>query len=92
MTALPCAAPMLFDGPALRADWPFGACPPGSYDVIMADPPWLFALRSTKGEAKSAQAQYDCMSLDAIAELPVGELARPDCCLLYTSDAADEEL
>jgi N6-adenosine-specific RNA methylase IME4 len=62
-------------------DWPFGDMRPLSYDLIMADPPWLFSLRSAKGEAKSAQAQYSCMSLADIKALPVGHLAAPNCLL-----------
>ncbi|MCJ2129203.1 MT-A70 family methyltransferase [Methylobacterium sp. E-045] len=58
--------------------WPFGTLPPFGFDMLMVDPPWSFALRSDKGEAKSAQAQYDCMTLDAIKALPVAELARGD--------------
>ena len=58
--------------------WPFGALRPLSYDVIMADPPWTFALYSDRGKAKSPQGQYECMSTDAIAALPVGHLARGD--------------
>lgn len=49
--------------------------PFGGFDLIMADPPWSFDLRSQKGEEKSAQAQYGCMSLDAIAALPLAALA-----------------
>jgi N6-adenosine-specific RNA methylase IME4 len=58
--------------------WPFGNLPPLSFDLIMVDPPWAFALRSDKGEAKSAQAKYACMTLDEIKALPVGQLARGD--------------
>lgn len=61
--------------------WPFGTLRPLSYDLLMVDPPWRFALRSEKGEAKSAQAQYACMSLDDIKALPVGHLARKDAIL-----------
>lgn len=49
-----------------------------SYDVIVADPPWLFDLRSSNGEEKSPQAHYDCMSFDDIARMRVGDLARGD--------------
>ncbi|WP_227439210.1 MT-A70 family methyltransferase [Methylobacterium sp. W2] len=58
--------------------WPFGALPPFGFDMLMVDPPWSFALRSDKGEAKSAQAQYACMTLDEIKALPVAQLARGD--------------
>lgn len=73
--------PMLFDGPALRSDWPWGELRPGVYGLIMADPPWRFDLYSERGESKSPQAHYRTMSLDEIAQLPVGELAARDCLL-----------
>jgi N6-adenosine-specific RNA methylase IME4 len=69
--------PSLFSPPI--AAWPFGALEPQSYDLIMADPPWRFELYSEKGEGKSASSHYATMSLEAIAALPVGDLARPDC-------------
>lgn len=56
-------------------------CPIFAYDLIMADPAWLFELRSPKGEAKSPQKHYDCMTIDEIAQLPVGHLAAKDCLL-----------
>jgi N6-adenosine-specific RNA methylase IME4 len=62
--------------------WPFGNMRMFGYDVIVADPPWTFELRSEAGEGKSPQAQYQCMSLEAIKALPVGQLARGDCLLL----------
>lgn len=58
--------------------WPFSDLRPLSYDLIMADPPWSFHLWSAKGEAKSAQAQYACMSIADIKALPVSQLARGD--------------
>lgn len=61
--------------------WPFGALPPFGFDMLMVDPPWSFALRSDKGEAKSPQAQYACMPLSAIKALPVAQLARGDAIL-----------
>lgn len=64
---------------------PFGMAP-RSKGVIVVDPPWLTSLRSEKGEAKSPQAQYRCMSIAEIGALPVGALALPDCWLfLWTS-------
>ncbi len=51
------------------------------YGLIMADPPWAFELRSEKGEQKAAQAQYDCMDLDAIKAMQVGHHANKDCVL-----------
>jgi N6-adenosine-specific RNA methylase IME4 len=63
------AAPPPFQG--LRTD----------YDLIMVDPPWPVKMRSPNGEKKSAAAQYGLMSFEAIAALPVGELAARDCVL-----------
>ncbi|MEI8396400.1 MAG: MT-A70 family methyltransferase [Rhodospirillaceae bacterium] len=62
-------------------DWPFGDLLPGRYSVILADPPWRFALHSAAGEDKSPQAHYSCMESAAIRSLPVGELAAAHCLL-----------
>ena len=68
------------------SDWPFGDITPMSADIILADPPWHFDLRSEAGEEKSAQAKYDCMSLDAIKALPVSQLCRGDAlCVIWTT-------
>lgn len=66
--------------------WPFADLPPCSFDLVLADPPWSFALRSQAGEEKSAQAQYDCMDLEAIKALPVAALCRGDAiCVMWTT-------
>lgn len=62
--------------------WPFDPFPPMSYDVILADPPWRFETRSTKGEEKSPQAQYATMTFEEIAAMPVAQLARGDAILM----------
>jgi N6-adenosine-specific RNA methylase IME4 len=80
--------PSLFNGAALRQDWPFADLKPSSYGLIMADPPWHFRTRSEAGAAKSPQAQYRTMSLDAIKALPVAELAAADCLLWLWCTAA----
>lgn len=51
------------------------------YGAIAADPPWSFATYSAKGKGRSAEAHYDCMSLDAIKALPVSDWADDDCAL-----------
>lgn len=61
--------------------WPFGACAPLKYDVILADPPWSFDLWSTKGNHKSPEAHYDVMSFADLASIPVSSLGRGDCLL-----------
>lgn len=55
--------------------------PAGGFDLIMADPPWLYENWSKKGEHKNATAQYDCSPLDWIKGLPVEVLAADDCVL-----------
>lgn len=59
----------------------FDEIPLFGYDLIMADPPWSFDNWSAKGEAKNAVAQYDCMTIDRIMAMRVGDLAAPDCLL-----------
>jgi N6-adenosine-specific RNA methylase IME4 len=57
--------------------------PPRShYGLIYADPPWTFATFSPKGKGRSAEAHYDCMTLEDIKALPVAEWAAKDCVLL----------
>jgi N6-adenosine-specific RNA methylase IME4 len=51
------------------------------FELIMADCPWLYSNWSTAGEHKNATAKYDCMSIDDIRELRVGDLAAQDCVL-----------
>lgn len=56
--------------------WPFAPLQQFSYDLVMVDVPTEHVMRSEKGEQKSAQAQYGCMSIDQAGELPVGDLAK----------------
>ena len=51
----------------------------GHYRVIYADPPWRFATYSDKGKGRSAEAHYDCLSLDEIKRFPVSALGRAGC-------------
>jgi N6-adenosine-specific RNA methylase IME4 len=55
--------------------------PPGPFGTILADPPWSFRTRSAKGLTKSPQAHYECMSMLDLAEMPIADLAAPDCAL-----------
>lgn len=52
--------------------------PAGGYRLIMADWPWLFGLRSAKGEGKAPQRHYKCIPIDVINALPIWKLAAPD--------------
>lgn len=54
----------------------------GRYHVIVADPPWSFKLWSQKGNRKSASRHYATMSPEAIAQLPIGDIASEHCLLL----------
>lgn len=69
------------------SDWPFGDLTPLKYRVILADPPWYFKNWSAKGEVKNPVSHYSCMTLAEIQELPVGQLAAPDCLLVLWATA-----
>ena len=56
--------------------------PQKRYGVIYADPPWTFSTFSRKGKGRSAEAHYDCMTLDDIKKLPVADWALDDAVLL----------
>jgi len=47
------------------------------YRVIYADPPWTFSTYSRKGKGRSAEAYYDCLSLEEIKAVPGASLTRP---------------
>jgi N6-adenosine-specific RNA methylase IME4 len=59
----------------------------GEYQVVYADPPWRFTTYSDKGKGRSAEAHYDCLSIDEIKALPVGTwVARDAVLLLWATD------
>ena len=60
---------------------PFGHLRLGLYGAILADPPLAFKTRSNKGEGRSPQHHYSCLSFEQLAALPVGDLAAPNCFL-----------
>lgn len=68
--------------------------PAGGYRLIMADWPWLFTLRSTRGEGKAPQRHYKTIPMDVIQALPVWKLAAPDALYLMwgTSPLLDQQL
>lgn len=51
------------------------------YGAIMADPAWRFAVRSPKGEGRSASQHYATMTIEEIKTIPVADMAAPDCAL-----------
>lgn len=59
----------------------YHAIPRLKYDFIMADPPWHFRQFSAKGYRKNAGNHYGLMSMDAIKEMRVADLCRPDAIL-----------
>ena len=62
------------------------------YGVIYADPPWTFSTYSRKGKGRSAEAYYDCMSLEEIKAVPVKRWAAKDSVLLlWTTDPLLEQ-
>lgn len=57
------------------------------YGLIYADPAWTFTTRSDKGKDRSPEQHYDCMSLDEIKAMPVGDIAAKDAVLcMWTID------
>lgn len=54
---------------------------PKKYKVIYADPPWTFKAYSNKGEQKSAQNHYSCMTIEDIYNLNISDIADDDCVL-----------
>lgn len=65
--------------------WPFGDLTPMKYGAILIDPPWSYEMRSEKGYEKSPEAHYATMAEAELRDLPVGQLAGPDCALFMWS-------
>ena len=51
------------------------------YGEIYADPPWHFRNWSAKGTGRNAVSHYKCMDFNALAKLPVADLAAENCAL-----------
>lgn len=52
------------------------------YDVILADPPWAYAVwDKDTGSGRSAESHYPTMSLEDICKLPVKDYAADNCVL-----------
>lgn len=66
----------------------FGEIPRGAYQIIVCDPPWRFETYSEKGKLKkSAELHYKTMTIDYIRDMPVQDLAAPDCALFLWTTA-----
>lgn len=61
--------------------------PAGAYDVVMADPPWEWQARTSRGYGKSPEAHYQTMPLDEIAALRLGALVAPGGVMLLWATA-----
>ena len=59
--------------------WPFDGLTPGRYGKILIDPPWSYQLWSPKGYDKSPEAHYPTMTIGELSQMPVRDLAAPDC-------------
>jgi N6-adenosine-specific RNA methylase IME4 len=57
--------------------------PVGPFGCILADPPWAFDAYSGDGGTphRTAEDHYRTMDFDALAALPVGDVAAPDAAL-----------
>jgi N6-adenosine-specific RNA methylase IME4 len=55
-------------------NWPFDPLSPFCADLVAIDPPSDYENYSKKGESKGPRGQYECMSDEEIAGLPVGDL------------------
>jgi N6-adenosine-specific RNA methylase IME4 len=53
-----------------------------AYQLIYADPPWYFQVRSEKGGGRSAKNHYPVMSLHEITKLPISRIAAKNSVLL----------
>lgn len=49
--------------------------------VILVDAPFEFKTRSAKGEGRSPQHDYPCMTPEQLAASPIASIAAPDCFL-----------
>lgn len=62
------------------------------YQIIYADPPWHFKVRSNKGEGRSAKNHYNVMSLEDIAKMPINDISAKDSvCLMWIIDPMVEQ-
>jgi Transcriptional activator, adenine-specific DNA methyltransferase len=52
------------------------------YNIIYADPPWVYKAWSKKGNNRSAENHYNTMQIQDICELPISNISDKDCVLL----------
>lgn len=71
----------MLDKPTLIQDGPFAGLIRNGYAALLADPPWRFETWSDNGKDRSADNHYRTMTPEQIKNLPVADLAAPDCVL-----------
>jgi N6-adenosine-specific RNA methylase IME4 len=59
---------------------PFANLPKGQAGAIYADPPWRFAVWGRRS-SRDPERHYPTHETDLVEQLPVGDLAAPNCCL-----------
>ena len=59
----------------------FRELPRHHFKTVLCDPSWQFAVRSKKGEGRSASQHYQTMSLADHAAIPVRDVCDVDCWL-----------
>jgi N6-adenosine-specific RNA methylase IME4 len=71
----------------MSAPAPFESLRANDYGALLVDPPWHFAVRSTKGTGRGAVSHYNVMSFGDLCALPVAALAADDTALfLWATD------
>lgn len=58
----------------------YAPLPAGPYSVIYADPPWTYNDKANDGN-RGASHKYQTLTLKQLEELPVIDIAAPDCLL-----------
>lgn len=64
------------------------------FKVVYADPPWTFSSWSKKGEVKSAQNHYSCMTMEDICNMPINDITDENSILFMwaTSPLLEEQI
>lgn len=63
----------------------FAPLKPRHYGKLLLDPPWAYEMRSPAGYDKSPEAHYPTMTIGELSQMPVRELAAPNCLMVMWS-------
>lgn len=68
--------------------------PNNKYDVIIADPPWVYRNKRTGGSMSSgSESKYPCITVDVLKEFPIQDIADTDCVMfLWITTPLKEEI